>query len=110
MIPETENETKRNPIKALDFFLNKCRKEFTTVEIMTHSGEIIEGVIDCYDKDSIIIHNEMTQLMIFKHSICYISPRNGQRIIPPEKQKWDYDRAKSRATIILAAATAGKVN
>lgn len=110
MIPETENETKRNPIKALDFFLNKCRKEFTTVEIMTHSGEIIEGVIDCYDKDSIIIHNEMTQLMIFKHSICYISPRNGQRIIPPEKQKWDYDRAKSSATIILAAAPAGKVN
>lgn len=110
MIPETENETKRNPIKALDFFLNKCRKEFTTVEIMTHSGEIIEGVIDCYDKDSIIIHNEMTQLMIFKHSICYISPRNGQRIIPPEKQKWDYDRAKNSATIILAAATAGKVN
>ena len=110
MIPETENETKRNPIKALDFFLNKCRKEFTTVEIMTHSGEIIEGVIDCYDKDSIIIHNEMTQLMIFKHSICYISPRNGQRIIPPEKQKWDYDSAKSSATIILAAATAGKVN
>ncbi|HBY32206.1 MAG TPA: hypothetical protein DEG74_00360 [Clostridiales bacterium] len=105
MIHETENETKRNPIRALDYFLNKCRKEFTSVEIMTHSGELIEGIIDCYDKDSIIIHNEMTQIMIFKHSICYISPRNGQRIIPPEKQKWEYDPSKS-ATIILAATKA----
>ncbi len=106
MIHETVNEPKRNPIRAIDYFLNKCRKEYTTVEIMTQSGEIIEGVIDCYDKDSVVIHNEMTQIMIFKHAICYISPRNGQRIISPEKTKWGYDPSSS-ATIVLAA---GQIN
>ena len=106
MIQEPVNEQRKNPIRALDFFLNKCRKDFTTVEIMTHSGEIIEGIIDCYDKDSIVIHNDMTQIMIFKHSICYISPRNGQRIIPPEKHKWEYDPSNSAAIVL----TAGRIS
>jgi RNA chaperone Hfq len=106
MIHEPVNETKRNPIKANDYFLNKCRREYTVVEIMTSSGEIIEGIIDCYDKDTVVIHNEMAQIMIFKHSICYISPRNGQRIISPEKTKWEYDPSTS-AAIVLAA---GKIN
>lgn len=106
MIREQTNEPKRNPIKAIDYFLNKCRKEYTSVEIMTNSGEIIEGVIDCYDHDSIVVHNDISQIVIFKHSICYISPRNGQRVLSPEKTKWEYDPSNS-ATIVLAA---GKLN
>ena len=87
MIPDTITEQKRNPIKAHDYFLNKCRKDYITVEILTRTGEIIEGIIDCYDKDTIIIHNEMTQIMLFKHSICYIAPRNGMRVLLPEIPK-----------------------
>lgn len=74
----------RTPIHAHEIFLNVCRKEYTSVEVVTQSGEIIDGVIDCYDKDTIVLHNEMTQLLIYKHSINYISPRNGKRLVIPE--------------------------
>ena len=76
----------RTPIHVHEIFLNCCRKEFQNVEIVTKSGEIIDGVIDGYDKDTIVVHNEMAQLLIYKHSINYISPRNGKRLIIPERE------------------------
>lgn len=78
--------TPRTPIHVHEIFLNSCRKEYTTVEVVTCSGEIIEGVIDGYDKDTIVLHNDMTQLLIYKKNIIYISPRNGKRLIMPEGQ------------------------
>lgn len=78
--------TTRTPIHVHEIFLNSCRKEYTTVEVVTSSGEIIEGVIDGYDKDTIVLHNDMTQLLIYKKNISYISPRNGKRLIMPEGQ------------------------
>ena len=78
--------TPRTPIHAHEIFLNICRKEYASVEVVTKSGEIINGVIDCYDKDTIVLHNDMTQLLIYKHSINYISPRNGKRLVIPEGQ------------------------
>jgi len=74
----------RTPIHVHEIFLNSCRKEYTDVEIVTTSGEIIDGIIDGYDKDTIVVHNDMTQLLIYKHSINYISPRNGKRLVIPE--------------------------
>ncbi len=74
----------RTPIHVHEIFLNSCRKEYTTVEVVTSSGEIIEGIIDGYDRDTIVLHNEMTQLLIYKKNITYISPRNGKRLILPE--------------------------
>ncbi len=76
----------RSPIHVHEIFLNSCRKEFTDVEVVTKSGEIIIGIIDGYDQDTIVLHNEMTQLLIYKHSINYISPRNGKRLIIPERE------------------------
>lgn len=74
----------RTPIHVHEIFLNSCRKEYTTVEVVTSSGEIIEGIIDGYDRDTIVLHNEMTQLLLYKKNITYISPRNGKRLILPE--------------------------
>jgi len=85
-----------------DVFLNKCRKEHTSLEIVTTTGEIIEGVIDCYDKDTIIVHNEMAQMMIFKHSISYISPRSGKQMIKPENSKWDDNYVKKERYLCAA--------
>ncbi|MBR3058735.1 MAG: RNA chaperone Hfq [Clostridiales bacterium] len=77
-------DSTRTPIHVHEIFLNCCRKEYASVEIVTQSGEIIDGVIDGYDKDTIVVHNDMTQLLIYKHSINYISPRNGKRLVIPE--------------------------
>ena len=74
----------RTPIHVHEIFLNSCRKDYTSVEVVTKSGEIIDGIIDCYDKDTIVLHNDMAQLLIYKHSINYISPRNGKKLIIPE--------------------------
>ncbi len=104
MVPEAISEQKRNPIKAHDYFLNKCRRDYITVEILTRTGEVIEGIIDCYDKDTIIIHNEMTQIMLFKHSICYIAPRNGMRVLLPEIPKTRSDTQRRTAVFIPANA------
>lgn len=74
----------RTPIHVHEIFLNSCRKEYTTVEVVTNSGEIIQGIIDGYDRETIVLHNDMTQLLIYKKNITYISPRNGKRLIMPE--------------------------
>ena len=76
----------RSPIRVHDIYLNLCRKEYASVEIVLNTGEIIEGIIDCYDTDTIVLHNEMAQMLIYKHAICYISPRSGKRLILPDKQ------------------------
>ena len=76
----------KTPIHVHEIFLNCCRQEFTRVEVVTKTGEIIDGVIDGYDKDTIVVHNEMTQMLIYKHAIEYISPRNGERLIIPENE------------------------
>lgn len=76
--------TTRTPIHVHEIFLNSCRKEYMTVEVVTSSGEIIEGIIDGYDRDTIVLHNDMTQLLIYKKNITYISPRNGKKLILPE--------------------------
>lgn len=85
-IKVTGNSTPRTPIHVHEIFLNCCRKEYANVEIVTTSGEIIDGFIDGYDKDTIVVHNDMTQLLIYKHSINYISPRNGKRLIVSERE------------------------
>ena len=74
----------RTPIHVHEIFLNSCRKDYTTVEVVTIAGEIIEGIIDGYDHDTIVLHNDMTQLLIYKKNVIYISPRNGKRLIVPE--------------------------
>ena len=76
----------RSPIHVHDIFLNCCRKEYTDVEVVTTSGEIIEGVIDGYDKDTIVLHNDMTQILIYKSGISYIEPRNGKTVILRESE------------------------
>ena len=79
-------EIQRPPIRVHDIFLNLCRKECTYVEVVLKTGEIISGFIDSYDKDTIVVHNEIAQMLIYKHSIGYISPRNGQKIITAERR------------------------
>lgn len=104
MVPETVSDTKRIQMHVHDYFLNTCRKDYITVEIMMKTGEVIEGIIDCYDKDTVIIHNEMTQIMLFKHSICYIAPRNGKRVLLPEAPKQRKDTQRRTAVFITANA------
>ncbi|MBO4689008.1 MAG: RNA chaperone Hfq [Clostridiales bacterium] len=85
-------ETPRPPIRAHDIFLNLCRKEYASVEIVMNTGEIIEGIIDCYDNETIVLHNDLAQLLIYKHSVSYISPRNGKHMILPDRQNYYTDQ------------------
>lgn len=78
-------EPQRTPIRVNEIFLNICRKEYASVEVVMNTGEIIEGIIDCYDQDTIVLHNDLAQLLIYKNSISYISPRNGKHVIFPDK-------------------------
>ena len=93
-----QDSVSRSPIHVHEIFLNSCRKEFTDVEVVTKSGEIIIGIIDGYDQDTIVLHNEMTQLLIYKHSINYISPRNGKRLIIPEREM---NRISEESTLVI---------
>ncbi|MBP5493199.1 MAG: RNA chaperone Hfq [Clostridiales bacterium] len=76
----------KTPIHVHEIFLNCCRKDCENVEVVTKSGEVINGFIDGYDKETIVLHNEMTQLLIYKHAIDYITPVNGKSLIIPEKE------------------------
>ncbi|MBR5973779.1 MAG: RNA chaperone Hfq [Clostridiales bacterium] len=85
-------ETPRVPIRVHEIFLNLCRKEYASVEIVMNTGEIIEGIIDGYDKETIVLHNDIAQLLIYKHAISYISPRNGKHMILPDRQIYYSDQ------------------
>ena len=76
--------TNRSTIHLHDIFLNCCRKEHAAVEIVTKSGEIIDGIIDGYDREIIILHNDMAQMLIYKHAVNYICPSNSKHYIDAE--------------------------
>ncbi|MBO4928023.1 MAG: RNA chaperone Hfq [Clostridiales bacterium] len=94
-------DTTRTPIHVHDIFLNICRKELAEVEIVLKSGEIINGIIDIYDQDTIVVHNDMAQILVYKHSISYLSPRNGKSMVEPDRQIAHYSKhiSEERKTV-----------
>ena len=80
-------EPQRTPIRVNEIFLNICRKEYASVEVVMNTGEIIEGIIDCYDQDTIVLHNDLAQLLIYKNGMrIYIGEKHNGTYVENEEQ------------------------
>jgi host factor-I protein len=59
--------------KLQDKFLNKLRKDKTSVSIFLLNGIKLEGIIEAFDPYTILLKNKITQ-SIYKHAISTIVP------------------------------------
>ncbi|SNR58805.1 RNA chaperone Hfq [Desulfurobacterium atlanticum] len=62
------------PMKVQDAFLNKLRKEKIPVNIFLTKGIKLQGIVVFFDQFTIILENEDTQQLVYKHSIATIVP------------------------------------
>ncbi len=56
-----------------DAFLNTSRREKTTVTFHLMHGEPLSGTIKSFDKFSVLLDIDHTDVLVFKHAIASIS-------------------------------------
>lgn len=59
-----------------DVFLNRARKENTSITIYLINGYQLKGTVKGFDNYTIILDSEGKQQMIYKHAISTIIPSN----------------------------------
>ena len=65
-----------------DQFLNQVRKARIEVEVMLQSGEAIRGFIRSFDSFCIIIENDASVTLVYKHALSRIRPAKSGVTIP----------------------------
>ncbi len=61
-------------INLQDLFLNKARKENTSITIFLVNGYQIKGVVKGFDNYTLVLDSEGKQQLIYKHAISTIVP------------------------------------
>ncbi|MBF0274802.1 MAG: RNA chaperone Hfq [Nitrospinae bacterium] len=81
-----------------DYFLSQLRVKKNKVEIHCTNGAVFEGEIEWFDNFTIILKYQGHQMMLYKHSIVAINPReNKGEIIKNQNtnKKKDYEPGNS---------------
>lgn len=78
-----------------DVFLNKIRKEKSTVTVFLVNGVKLQGVITWFDNFSMLLRREAHIQLIYKHAISTIMPTNPIQLYEPDQ---DGDEADAGAS------------
>ena len=70
-----------------DIFLNNCRKNEDSVRIEITNGSEKRGKIIGFDSQAVILGDERTQQMIYKHNITSITPEEKVQYIFSENRR-----------------------
>ena len=73
-------------INLQDIFLNKVRKENTSIVIYLVNGFQIRGTVVGFDNFTVIMEVENKQQMIYKHAISTITTVENVKIMVPDKK------------------------
>ena len=73
-------------INLQDTFLNKVRKENTSIVIYLVNGFQIRGTVVGFDNFTVIMEVENKQQMIYKHAISTITMVENVKIMVPDKK------------------------
>lgn len=71
--------------KLQDLYLNGIRKEKIPVTIFLVNGTRLKGLIKGFDKFVILLKNNDTQQLVYKHAVSTISPEK-EFTVPTESQ------------------------
>ena len=74
-----------------DVFLNKIRKEKSTVTVFLVNGVKLQGVITWFDNFSMLLRREAHIQLIYKHAISTIMPTNPIQLYEPDQDGDDVD-------------------
>ena len=80
-----------------DVFLNKIRKEKSTVTVFLVNGVKLQGVITWFDNFSMLLRREAHIQLIYKHAISTIMPTNPITLYEPDMDGDDEADAKAEA-------------
>ena len=61
-------------INLQDLFLNKARRENTSITVFLVNGYQIKGVVKGFDNYTLVLDSEGKQQLIYKHAISTIVP------------------------------------
>ncbi len=67
-----------------DTFLNTLRKEHTPVSIFLVNGIKLQGKVDSFDQNVIMLKNTISQ-MVYKHAISTIVPSKPVKMLRDEE-------------------------
>lgn len=70
-----------------DVFLNKIRKEKTTVTVFLVNGVKLQGVITWFDNFSVLLRRESHVQLVYKHAISTIMPGSPIRLYEPDEDE-----------------------
>lgn len=59
-----------------DVFLNKLRKEKSTVTVFLVNGVKLQGIVTWFDNFSLLLKRESHIQLVYKHAISTIMPNN----------------------------------
>lgn len=62
--------------KLQDVFLNYLKEHKTATTVFLINGVKLQGVITCYDGDSLLLRREAHSQVIYKHAISTIMPND----------------------------------
>ena len=80
-----------------DVFLNKIRKEKSTVTVFLVNGVKLQGVITWFDNFSMLLRREAHIQLIYKHAISTIMPTNPIQLYEPDQDGDDEASEKEEA-------------
>jgi len=77
-----------------DYFLNFARKEKINLTVYLSNGYPVKGRVISFDNFTLIIENNNTQSLVYKHAITTISPEKPIRLYDPEVAEKELENKK----------------